>query len=117
MSKHGMNLSLCAGLLAGLALLSGSAGAMTKPECGALGGNQLLAAIERGTCKIDIQTAAGPDTTLVQNDSGDGTPGDPGDRNGRGERGGNRDGGGNDGGDGGGDGGGGGRTGGSRTNP
>ena len=86
MSKHGIKIALCLGL-AGMALFGGDAKAMTAQECGALPGNQFLAAIERGTCRIDIQTAAGPDATVSENTSDGG-------HNGRGERGGGGNGGG-----------------------
>jgi hypothetical protein len=97
MPKHGFKIALCVGLT-GMALFAGSADALTDQECGALPANQFLGAVERGTCRIDIQTAAGPDMTLP----GDGDGGDD-DHNGRNnEGGGHRDGGGRDGGDGGG---------------
>ena len=99
MSKHGINIAFCLGL-AGMALVAGNADALTTQECGALPGNQFLAAVERGTCRIDIETAAGPGTTLADNGDDD--------HNGRGgEHGGGGGGGGGDGGGGGGGGGGG----------
>ena len=96
MSKHGIKIVLCLGL-AGMALFAGNAQAMSARECSALPGNQFLAAVERGSCRVDIETAAGPDTTFADN-SDDGH-----NRRGGGDQGGggNRDGGGNDGGDGG----------------
>ena len=90
MPKHGFKIALCVGLT-GMALFAGRADALTAQECAALPGNQFLAAVERGTCRIDIQTAAGPDTTTGGGDDG---------HNGR-----NNDGGGHRGGGGGGDGG------------
>jgi uncharacterized membrane protein YgcG len=96
MPKHGFKIALCAGLT-GMALFAGRADAMTAQECGALPDNQFLAAVERGTCRIDIQTAAGPDTTITA-DSGGGDDGHNGRNN---DGGGHRDGGGRSGGDGG----------------
>jgi len=99
MSKHGIKIALCIGM----ALFAGNANAMTAQECGSLPGNQFLAAVERGTCRIDIETAAGPDVTLANNGDGD-----------HNRRGGGNQGGGHDGGGGGNDGGGGGNSGGGR---
>ncbi|HVY98003.1 MAG TPA: hypothetical protein VHA35_00780 [Dongiaceae bacterium] len=96
MSKHGIKIALCFGL-AGMALFAGNAEALTAQECGALPSNQFLAAIERGTCRVDIQTAAGPDVSFADNGD-DGHNG----RNGDGDHGGGNRGGGNDGGGGGG---------------
>ena len=70
MSKHGIKIALCLGLT-GMALFAGNADAMTAQECGSLPGNQFLAAVERGTCRIDIETAAGPDTIFVNNSDDD----------------------------------------------
>src|SRR5689334_20326720 len=96
MSKHGIKIALYLGL-AGVALFAGNANAMTAQECGSLPGDQFLAALERGTCRIDIETAAGPDTTVANNgDGGHNRRGGGGNQDGGG-----RDGGGNDGGDGG----------------
>jgi hypothetical protein len=92
MSKRGFKLSLCIGF-AGMVLFAGNAHALTDQECSALPSNQYLAAIERGTCRIDIQTAAGPDATIANNNGGGS------DRNGR--NGGEHDGGGDNGGGGG----------------
>jgi hypothetical protein len=69
MPKHGFKIALCVGLT-GMALFAGRADAMTAQECSALPGNQFLAAVERGTCRIDIQTAAGPDTATADNGGG-----------------------------------------------
>jgi hypothetical protein len=92
MSKHGIKIALCLGL-AGMALFAGNADAMTAQECGSLPGNQFLAAVERGTCRIDIETAAGPD------DNGDdGHNGRSGGGGHHDDGGGNREGGGNNGG-------------------
>jgi hypothetical protein len=98
--------------LTGLALAAGDAKALTYQECGSLPNNQLLAAIERGTCRIDIETAAGPDTPIVIDDSDDGGGNRRNGRNGGGN--GGNDGGGNDGG---GSSGGGSTRGGARTHP
>src|SRR6185369_2696839 len=70
MSMQGIKIALCLGF-AGLALFAGNAEAMTVEECTALPGNQFLAAVERGTCRIDIETAAGPGTTAADNGDGD----------------------------------------------
>ena len=102
MPKHGFKIALCSGL-AGMALFAGTAQALSTQECGSLDGNQFLAAVERGTCRIDIQTAAGPNATFAENGGGDEDGGD-GDHNRRGGEGGGHhdDGGkGGDGGDGG----------------
>jgi hypothetical protein len=54
-----------------MALFAGSAQALSTQECGALEGNQFLAAVERGTCRIDIETAAGPEYIYVTENGGD----------------------------------------------
>jgi hypothetical protein len=66
MSKHGIKIAFVLGV-AGMALFAGNAQALTDQECTALPSNQFLAAIERGTCRVDIETAAGPDVA----DNGD----------------------------------------------
>jgi hypothetical protein len=96
MSTHGIKLALCLGLTR-MALFAGNAQAMTAQECGSLPGNQFLVAVERGTCRIDIETAAGPNTTVAENgdDDHNGRNGESGGHHDHG--GGNRDGGGNNG--------------------
>ena len=55
-----LTLAVCVGVL-GATLLVNDAEALTDAECSRLTGNAFLAAVERGTCKIDeIVTAAGP---------------------------------------------------------
>jgi hypothetical protein len=92
----------CVGMLSTV-LLANDALAMSDQECARLPGNQFLAAIERGNCRVDFETAAGPQETLVVGSN------DEGGRDGRnGHQGGGRDGGSKGGGDsGGGDSGGG----------
>jgi hypothetical protein len=115
MLTHKLTLAVCAGML-GTALLASESSALTVEECSHLSGNQYLAAIERGACSVDFETAAGPqqDANAGGDDSGDGDTGGRGDRTGKGDGGGGDrgGGGGGDGGDGGGSsGGGGGRAG------
>ena len=120
MSKHGLKLTLLLGLT-GAALFASGANAMTSQECGALPDNQFLAAVERGSCRVDIETAAGPDTALADNggseDGGNGDDGDGGHNSRGGEGGGHHDSGGGGNGGGGGNNGGGRSNGGGRTHP
>jgi hypothetical protein len=74
MSKHGTKIALVLGM-AGMALFAGNAQALTDQECTALPSNQFLAAIERGSCRIDIETAAGPDTADNSDDGHNGRDG------------------------------------------
>jgi len=59
MIKHSMKLAACIGIF-GVAVLSNNAMAMNQEACESLPGNTFLAAVERGDCEINIQTAAGP---------------------------------------------------------
>jgi hypothetical protein len=59
-----MGFAACIGVL-GTALLTGNANALTRSECEELPGNMFLAAVERGDCDLDIQTAAGPQEELI----------------------------------------------------
>lgn len=100
MIKYGLTLTACAGALCAT-LLPGDAHAFTHEECLRLSANQYLAAIERGVCDVNIETAAGPQQDAAA-DAGDGN------RDGRGEggnggrsEGGDKSGGGNPGGGGG----------------
>ena len=77
MIKFGLTLTACAGALCAT-LLPGEANASTHEECLRLSANQYLAAIERGVCDVNIETAAGP-----QQDAAAG--GGDGGRDGRGE--------------------------------
>ncbi len=64
MIKHSMTLAACVGIL-GATVLANDAMALNKIQCQQLPGNMFLAAIERGDCDINIQTAAGPDEQLI----------------------------------------------------
>jgi hypothetical protein len=70
MIKHSVKLVACIGFLGG-AVLANDAKALTKVECEQLPGNMFLAAIERGDCDINIQTAAGPQEDLIPEDDQD----------------------------------------------
>jgi len=70
MLKHGLKLTACIGVV-GAGLLAGDASAMTHEECIRLPANQYLAAIERGVCEINLETAAGPQQE-ASTDDGDG---------------------------------------------
>ena len=59
----------CIGAM-GVALLAGDAAAFTHEECLRMPANQYLAAIERGVCEINFETAAGPQQASM--DDGDG---------------------------------------------
>ncbi len=58
MIRHSMKLAACISIF-GVAVLSNNAMAMNKQACEQLPGNMFLAAVERGECDINIQTAAG----------------------------------------------------------
>jgi uncharacterized membrane protein YgcG len=47
--------------IAGAALLATAANALENQDCGHMTDDQFLAALERGTCRIDLETAAGAD--------------------------------------------------------
>jgi len=64
MIKHSMKIAACIGIL-GAAALANDAMALNQVQCQELPGNMFLAAIERGDCDINIQTAAGPDEVLI----------------------------------------------------
>lgn len=64
MIKHSMKLTACVSIL-GATFLANDAMALNQIQCRELPGNMYLAAIERGDCDINIQTAAGPDEELV----------------------------------------------------
>jgi uncharacterized membrane protein YgcG len=70
MIKHSVKLVACIGFLGG-AVLANDAKALTKVECEQLPGNMFLAAIERGDCDINIQTAAGPQDEPIIEDNHD----------------------------------------------
>ena len=70
MIKHSMKLAACISFF-GVAVLSENAMAMSQHACELLPGNMFLAAVERGDCDIDIQTAAGPDEELIPEEGGD----------------------------------------------
>jgi len=76
MIKHSIKIAACSSIL-GIAVLAHDAMALTEMECEDLSGNQFLAAVERGECDIDIQTAAGPQEEAVDEQ------GSTGDRDGR----------------------------------
>ena len=91
MLRQRFEIAACIGVI-GAALLAGEADAKTYEECLRLSANEYLAAIERGVCDINIETAAGPQQEASADDEGS--------RDGRngGERGGNNGGGNRDGG-------------------
>ena len=70
MTKHSVKLAACIGIL-GATVLANDAMALNKVQCEQLPGNMFLAAIERGDCDIDLQTAAGPqEEVAVPEDDG-----------------------------------------------
>ncbi|WP_395019882.1 hypothetical protein [Dongia sp.] len=70
MIKHSEKILAVLGILGVIALAS-SAKADTQDECEQLSGNMYLAAIERGDCDINIQTAAGPQEEPTSGEDGD----------------------------------------------
>jgi hypothetical protein len=63
--KHSVKLAACVAIL-GAAALAGDAMALSQEQCQQLPGNMFLAAVERGDCDINIQTAAGsPEEELI----------------------------------------------------
>ena len=96
MTNHYAMLAACFGILGG-ATLAHSASALTVDQCEQLSGNAYLAAIERGECDINLQTAAGPDEQPVPQEGSNPDRNHDGRNGGRGgEGGGDNDGGGND---------------------
>ncbi|MDQ7248304.1 hypothetical protein [Dongia sedimenti] len=69
MIKHSVKLAACIGVL-GAAVLASDAMALNKQQCQDLPGNMFLAAIERGDCDVNIQTAAGPQEELIPEEGG-----------------------------------------------
>jgi hypothetical protein len=64
MTKHSMKLAACISVL-GAMVLASDAMALNQVQCQDLPGNMFLAAIERGDCDLNIQTAAGPQEEVV----------------------------------------------------
>jgi|UPI0004819022 hypothetical protein len=67
MIKHSMKLAAALSILSAT-VLANDAMAMTQVQCKELPGNMFLAAIERGDCDLNIQTAAGPQEELIVED-------------------------------------------------
>ena len=63
MMKHSVTLFACLAMF-GAAVMASDAKAMTRDQCEQLSGNMFLAAIERGECDVNIQTAAGPEVVI-----------------------------------------------------
>ena len=70
MIKHSVKLAACIGIL-GAAVLANDAMALNQVQCQELPGNMFLAAVERGDCDLNIQTAAGPQEEVIPEETRD----------------------------------------------
>jgi hypothetical protein len=74
MIKHSMKLAACIGIVSAT-VLANDAMALNQVQCQGLPGNMFLAAIERGDCDVNIQTAAGPQEEVIVEDPNPGRDG------------------------------------------